>query len=144
MKSKTNQKQSNKKIKGSKRKTFGTRLSLWGGILAIVSAIAYFVVYKGTAGNQIDRVFSEVNCGLMLGGGILALLMELFRFKFGRILPVACYSVAVASHYVESAYPLADALTGVNFLGGNLTLAIVFAVLFTLSTLMAIVASFTD
>ncbi len=127
-----------------KDRKLGFYLSFGAGALAVISAIVYLIVYMATAGNQIDRVFSYLNFTLMLVGGLGAIALEYFGFKFGRILPVCCYSVAVASHYVESAYPLADALTGVNFLGGNLSLAIVFAVLFTVSAVASIAASFTE
>ncbi len=127
-----------------KDKSFGFYLSFGAGALAVFSAIAYVIVYTATAGSQIDRVFSVWNFALMLAGGLLAVVLEYFNFKFGRLIPVACYSVAVASHYVESAYPLADALTGVNFLGGNLTLALIFAGLFTVSAIAGVIASFTD
>ncbi len=127
-----------------KDRKLGFYLSFGGGALAVISALIYIIVYMATAGNQVDRVFSYWNFALMLVGGLGAIVLEYFNFKFGRILPVCCYSIAVASHYAESAYPLADALTGVNFLGGNLPLAIAFAVLFTISALSAIVANFTD
>lgn len=127
----------------SNRKT-GFYLAFSAGALAVLSSIIYLIVYLAIKGQEMDRVFSVLNLLLMFIGGAGAIVLEYFRFKFGRILPVICYSVALSSHLVESAYPLADALTGVNFLGGNLSVAIVFVVLFALSTVAAVVASFKE
>lgn len=131
------------------KKYFGDRkigfyLAFGAGVLAILSSIVYVIVYTATKGQEMDRVFSVANLLLMLAGGIGALVLEYFRFKFGRILPVICYSVAFAGHLVETAYPLADKLTGVNFLGGNLTVAVVFAALFAISAIAAVVAAFKE
>ena len=134
----------NKIGKEKVKKTAGARLSKFAGFVAILSALGYIAVYQLGAKGTVDRVFQMENFLLMLVGGLLGLTIGASKVKFGRILPVACYSVAVASHYVESAYPLADALTGVNFLGGNLTLAIVFAVAFTVTALLSILASFKE
>lgn len=122
----------------------GFYLAFGAGVLAILSSIIYLIVYMATKGQEIDRVFSVLNMLLMLIGGIGAVVLEYFRFKFGRILPVICYSVALSRHIVEAAYPLADALTGVKFLGGSLPLAIVFSVLFAISAIAAVVASFKE
>ena len=134
----------NKVCKEKVKKTAGARLSKFAGLVAILSALGYLVVYQLGAKGTVDRVFQMENFLLMLVGGFLGLTIGASKLKFGRILPVVCYSVAVASHYVESAYPLADALTGVNVLGGNLTLAIVFAVAFTFTALLSIFASFKE
>ena len=122
----------------------GFYLAFSAGALAVLSSIVYLIVYLAIKGQEMDRVFSVLNLLLVFIGGVGAIVLEHFRFKFGRILPVICYSIALSSHIVESAYPLADALTGVAFLGGNLTVAIVFIVLFALSAVAAVVASFKE
>ncbi|MCI9518860.1 MAG: hypothetical protein HFK08_06355 [Clostridia bacterium] len=127
-----------------KDRKVGFYLSFGAGAFAVIAAIVYLSVYMATKGQEIDRVFSVLNLVLMLVGGLGAIVLEHFRFKFGRLLPVICYSVAFAGHLVEAAYPLADALTGVAFLGGNLMLAIVFTVLFAVSVLPAVVSNFLE
>ncbi len=122
----------------------GFYLAFGAGVLAILSSIVYVIVYTATKGQEMDRVFSVANLLLMLVGGIGAVVLEYFRFKFGRILPVIFYSVAFAEHLVETAYPLADKLTGVNFLGGNLTVAVIFAAVFAISAIAAVVAAFKE
>ena len=74
-----------------KDRKIGFYLSFGAGAFAVIAAIVYLSVYMATKGQEIDRVFSVMNLVLMLVGGLGAIVLEQFRFKFGRILPVACY-----------------------------------------------------
>ena len=89
-----------------------------------------------------DRVFSWLTFGLALGGAVITLAGETLRLPFTPILGGACFSVALANHLVETAYPLADVLTGVPFFGGNPTLAIAFSVVFGAAAVLNVIAAF--
>jgi len=120
----------------------GLYLSLAAAAVALVGAVAYVIIYMATAGAKVDRVFSWLTFGLMLGGAVVTVLGEWFDFPFTPILGGACFAVAFAKHLELTAYPLADVLTGVPFFGGNATLAIAFAVVFGVAALLNIVAAF--
>ncbi len=122
----------------------GFYLSFGAGLLAIVGAVAFVAVYMLTAGNSIDRVFNWVTCGFMLAGGAVGVVTETLRLRYGPLVTVACFGVAFANHLVESAYPLADVLTGVPFFGGNFTLALIFAIIFGVVTVCTVVAAFME
>ena len=54
----------------------------------------------------------------------------------------ACFSLALANHAVEFAYPLADVLTKVPFFGGNYPLALAFTIIFGVIVLASVTAAF--
>ena len=122
----------------------GFYLSFGAGALAVIGAIAFVAVYMITAGDSVDRVFNWMTFGFMLAGGLVGLLTEALRLRFGPLVTTACLSLAFAKHLVESAYPLADVLTGVPFFGGNFTLALIFAIIFGIATLCTVVAAFME
>lgn len=129
-----------------KRLTQDSKLGFWlsaaAAVIALVGAVAYAVIYMATAGETVDRVFSWLTLGLMLGGAVITLAGEALRLPFTPILGGACFSVALANHLVETAYPLADVLTGVPFFGGNPTLAIAFSVVFGLAAILNVAGAF--
>lgn len=128
------------------RKT-GFYLTLIAAGLAIVGAIVYLIMYQATADpvtGTVDRVFNWLNFALILAGGLIALGGEALRLRFVPILAGACYAIGLARHLVETAYPLADVLTKVPFFGGNPSLAITFAVIFSLAALVHVAASFME
>ncbi len=122
----------------------GLYLSLAAAAVALLGSIAYVIIYMATAGAEVDRVFSWLVFGLVLGGAVVTVLGEWFEFPFTPILGGACFAVAFAKHMEATAYPLADVLTGVPFFGGNATLAIAFAAVFGVAALLNIVAAFMD
>ena len=95
-----------------------------------------------TAAQTVDRVFSWLTFGLMLGGAVITFAGEALRLPFTPIVGGACFSVALANHLVETAYPLADVLTGVPFFGGNPVLAIAFSVVFGVATILNVIGAF--
>ena len=97
-----------------------------------------------TAGQTMDRVFSWLTLGMILVGAVVGVATEVLRFRFGPIIASVLFSVALANHLVESAYPLADVLTGVPFFGGNFTLALIFAILFGLVAVCQVVSAFME
>ena len=125
-----------------KGRSLGFWLTFGAAALAFVSSIAYLIAYLATPGDAIDRVFSPLTFVMMLAGSLAAMAFEYFGFRFGRLVPAAMYAVAVAYHFMQSMYPFADAVTGVAFLGGNLTLALLFGILFAVSAIANIVGCF--
>ena len=123
-----------------------TKLGFWlsaaAAVIALVGAAAYVIIYMSTASETVDRVFSWLTFGLALGGAVITLAGETLRLPFIPILGGACFSVALANHLVETAYPLADVLTGVPFFGGNPTLAIAFSVVFGVAAILNVAGAF--
>lgn len=122
----------------------GFYLSFGASALAVVGAVAFVAVYMITAGDSVDRVFNWMTFGFMLAGGLVGLATEALRLRFGPLVTVACFGLAFANHLVESAYPLADVLTGVPFFGGNFTLALIFAIIFGVVTISTVAAAFME
>ncbi len=119
----------------------GLYLSLAAAVIALAGAVAYVIIYMA-AGETVDRVFSWLTLGLMLGGAAVTLAGEVLKLPFTPILGGACFAVGLANHLVETAYPLADVLTGVPFFGGNPTLAIAFSVVFGLAAILNVAGAF--
>ena len=120
----------------------GFWLSASAAVIALAGAAAYVIIYMATAAETVDRVFSWLTFGLALGGAVITLAGETLRLPFTPILGGACFSVALANHLVETAYPLADVLTGVPFFGGNPTLAIAFSVVFGVAAILNVAGAF--
>ncbi len=121
----------------------GLYLSLAAALIALVGAAAYVAIYMATAAPDVDRVFSWLTFGLMAGGAVLTLAGEWLRLPFTPILGGACFAVALANHLAETAYPLADVLTGVPFFGGNPVLAVAFCVVFGTAAILNVAGAFT-
>jgi hypothetical protein len=117
-------------------------LSVAAAAIALVGTVAYIAIYMVTAAETVDRVFSWLTFGLMLGGAAVTLVGEMLHLPFTPILGGACFAVALANHLVETAYPLADVLTGVPFFGGNPTLAIAFSVVFGAAAILNVIGAF--
>lgn len=125
-----------------KNKTIGFYIAFFSGVAAVAASIAYLVIYMATAAETVDRVFSWFTFGFMLAGGLIATAGELTRMKWIPLASCACFSLALANHAVEFAYPLADVLTKVPFFGGNYPLALTFTVIFGVIALASITAAF--
>lgn len=125
-----------------KNKTIGFYIAFFSGAAAVVASIAYLAIYMATAAETVDRVFSWFTFGFMLAGGLIATAGELTRMKWIPLASCACFSLALANHAVEFAYPLADVLTKVPFFGGNYPLALAFTIIFGVIALASITAAF--
>lgn len=125
-----------------KNKTIGFYIAFFSGAAAVVASIAYLAIYMATAAETVDRVFSWFTFGFMLAGGLIATAGELTRMKWIPLASCACFSLALANHAVEFAYPLADVLTKVPFFGGNYPLALTFTIIFGVIALASITAAF--
>ena len=125
-----------------KNKTIGFYIAFFSGAAAVVASIAYLAIYMATAAETVDRVFSWFTFGFMLAGGLIATAGELTRMKWIPLASCACFSLALANHAVEFAYPLADVLTKVPFFGGNYPLALAFPIIFGVIVLASVTAAF--
>ncbi|MDD6966491.1 MAG: hypothetical protein SPE19_00085 [Candidatus Faecousia sp.] len=125
-----------------KNKTIGFYIAFFSGAAAVVASIAYLAIYMATAAETVDRVFSWFTFGFMLAGGLIATAGELTRMKWIPLASCACFSLALANHAVEFAYPLADVLTKVPFFGGNYPLALTFTIIFGVIALASVTAAF--
>lgn len=125
-----------------KNKTIGFYIAFFSGAAAVVASVAYLAIYMATAAETVDRVFSWFTFGFMLAGGLIATAGELTRMKWIPLASCACFSLALANHAVEFAYPLADVLTKVPFFGGNYPLALTFTIIFGVIVLASITAAF--
>lgn len=125
-----------------KNKTIGFYIAFFSGAAAVVASIAYLAIYMATAAETVDRVFSWFTFGFMLAGGLIATAGELTKMKWIPLASCACFSLALANHAVEFAYPLADVLTKVPFFGGNYPLALTFTIIFGVIALASITAAF--
>ena len=90
------------------------------------------------------RLTQDAKLGFWLSAiaAVVALAGEVLKLPFTPILGGACFAVGFANHLVETAYPLADVLTGVPFFGGNPTLAIAFSVVFGLAAILNVAGAF--
>lgn len=122
----------------------GFYLSFGASAWAVLSAVAFVAVYMLTAGDSVDRVFNWMTFGFILAGGLAGIVTEVMGLRFGPLVSAACFGVGFANHLVESAYPLADVLTGVPFFGGNFTLALIFAIFFGIATIVTVAAAFME
>ena len=73
----------------------GLYLSLAAGAIALVGAVAYVIIYMAAAGETVDRVFSWLTLGLMLGGAAVTLAGEALKLPFTPILGGACFAVGL-------------------------------------------------
>lgn len=119
-------------------------LAFGGGVIAVISSVVYMIAYQATAKPDIDRVYKIIVFALMLAGGVIAIAAEGVNFRFARIIPVILYSIGAAYHFTETAYPMADVITGVPFFGGSFSLALVFAILFIIPCVISVVCCFMD
>ena len=122
----------------------GFYLSFGAAAVAAVGAIAFVAVYMLTAGDSVDRVFNWLTFGCVFAAGVIGIVAEVMSLRFGPLLTASVLGIGFANHLVESAYPLADVLTGVPFFGGNFTLALVFAIIFGVAAIVTVAAAFME
>lgn len=125
-----------------KNKTLGFYLAFFASAAAVISSFVYLAIYMATATEEVDRVFSWLTFGFVLGGGLVGIASGFTGWKWLPLASCACFSVALANHAVEFAYPLADVLTKVPFFGGNYPLALAFTVVFGVIAVLAAAAAF--
>lgn len=126
-------------VKRFKGRGIGFYIGLASAVLMLVFSIVYIAV------DSSDRTFSILTFALALVGAVIWIAYTLLDFKFLDFLPIlscACYGVAFAQHLRLGLETLSDVWNGVNFVGGNPTMAITFIVLFGIGMITALVAAF--
>ena len=72
--------------------------------------------------------------------------MQLFTvftdLKFARLLPVVLYALGLGMYFYLAMFPIADAVTGVQFFGGNVGNTVLFLVLIAVGTVAEVASCF--
>lgn len=117
--------------------TKGRIILLAAAALALVGSILYLVFDKG------DRTFTWLGFGLALGGVALTALPLFFDPAVLPILPAAAYAAAFGIVLRAALPSLSDVWNGVNFIGGNAVLGMVFSGVYLTAAILACIACFT-
>lgn len=119
-----------------KNRTVGFYIGLTAAVIALVGAILYIAI------DASDRTFSLIAFILMLVGVAAELLVVFTDLPFMPVVSAGLY-IAGFSLTLNAALPsVSDVWNGVNFIGGNATLGIIFSVTFLVCALAGIVSCF--
>ena len=119
-----------------KNRTIGFYIGLAAAVIALIGAILYI------ATDVSDRTFSAAGFALMIAGALVELLVVFSNFRF---VPLICAGLYIAGFAltVNAALPsISDVWNGVNFIGGNATLGIIFSVTFFVAAVAGIISCF--
>lgn len=119
-----------------KDRTIGFYIGLGAAAIAFVSSIIFII----TAFN--DRTFSVITFVFLLLAVVSESIVIFTDFKFASAVPVVFYAVALGMHFRNAMFPIADQIAGVPFLGGNIVIAISFAIIFSVVAVSAVVSCF--
>ena len=122
-----------------KNRSKGFYLGLFAAVVFLISDLAFFIFVGNT-----DRTYHNITFIFILLGVLSELFVILTDLKVAALIPVVFYSIALGKHFYQAAFPLADYFTGVNFFGGNVTIAIVYSIIFLLCTVAAVISCFMD
>ena len=119
-----------------KNRTIGFYLSFASAVLSLVIAVVYAIAAGA------DRIFNLTGMILIVVGALSWLLVLFTDFKFAPMVPTIIIAIGGSISFIDCLYPMLDVLNGINFFGGNLTIAmfVTFGLLVTI--LMGCVASF--
>lgn len=121
-----------------KNKATGFYVALAASGVALVADVL-FIALDGS-----DRTFSLAAFILMLVGA-LAIALPLFtRVKFAPLVQAALFIVGFALELNATLPSVSDLWNGVNFIGGNATLGIIFTAVFLLCTVASVVSCFME
>lgn len=119
-----------------KKRTVGFYFTLGAAIIALVGAILYVIC------DASDISYSSLGFTMMLVGAITVLFTVFTDFSFAPVIPSIFYSAGFALTLDGALPSLSDVWNGVNFIGGNGILATIFAGVFLIADLFAIVGCF--
>lgn len=119
-----------------KNRTIGFYIALAASVVALVADIL-FIALDGT-----NRTFSSVAFVFMLAGSVSVLLMLFTDLAFAPVLQAGLFIAGFALELNATLPSVSDVWNGVNFIGGNATLGIIFTAVFFLCAVAAIVACF--
>lgn len=119
-----------------RNRTIGFYIGLAAALIALIGAIL-FVAIDGS-----DRTFTAAGFALMLVGALAEVVVIFADLKFVPFVSTALYIGGFALTINAALPSISDVWNGVNFIGGNATLGIIFSVTFFISALAGIVACF--
>lgn len=117
--------------------TKGRIILLAAAALALVGSVLYLILDNG------DRTFSWLGFGLALGGVALTALPLFLDPAVLPILPAAAYAAAFGIVLRAALPSLSDVWNGVNFIGGNAALGMIFSGVYLAAAILACIACFT-
>lgn len=121
----------------------GRGIGFYVGVAAAALMLIFDIIY--IAADFGDRTFSVLAFVLILLGVAVEAAYVLLDIKLFDFLPfVSCALFGVAFGHISmlGLETLSDVWNGVNFIGGNPSMAITFIVLFAIGTVCAVVAAF--
>lgn len=126
-----------------KKRFVGRSVGAYIGFAAAILMLVFDIVYVAADGK--DRTFSITSFVTALIGSaayIAYFLLDMRLLDFVPIAVCALFGVALGSHLMSGLETLSDTWNGVNFVGGNATMAVAFIVMFGIGTVAAVVAAF--
>jgi len=116
-------------------------IGFWCGenaaLLMLISDVAFAVLDHG------DRTFSWFTFGMILAGVVFRFLVLVSDFSVFPLLSAVCFGTGLAWHLYLGLPTASDVVNGVNFVGGNFMMFLIFGIIFLVGTVMAIIACFT-
>lgn len=121
-----------------KDRTIGYYLNFAAAALAIVSAILLVAIDSG------DKTCSMAAFAMMLVGGLSFAAVMFINIDILPVVPGIFYVLGFALELWATLPPLSDVWNGVNFIGGNAYVGLVFTILFAVSAILSIVSNFME
>lgn len=115
-------------------------IGFWLGAVVALGMLIANIVYLIVDGS--DKTFSFVTFGAILVGVAVEILHAFTSFGVLRIVTAAAYGIGLSYHLLVGLPSISDKINGVNFIGGNASMAIIFSIVFAVGTIGAVVASF--
>ncbi len=78
----------------------------------------------------------------LFAGAVCQLFTVFTDLKFARLLPVVLYALGLGMYFYLAMFPIADAVTGVQFFGGNVGNTVLFLVLIAVGTVAEVASCF--
>lgn len=116
-------------------------LAYWVALGASAVMLIADIFYLALDGDD-TVTFSMFNFGMILAGALCFVIPTVFDFPSASVLTVGLASFGAASLLAMSLESLSDIWNGVNFVGGNAVMAVVFAGIFLVCILTVAVTCF--
>ena len=119
-----------------KKYSSGYKIRLFVSVFLIIADIVFLIT------DWQDRTFSFVTFSTIIVGSLLIVSESVKNFFYTIIVGVLFLSIGVATHLYIGLPTLSDVVNGVNFIGGNPIMVIIFGSIFLLGTIVVIITSF--
>ncbi len=126
-----------------KKRFVGRGIGFYIGFAAAVLMLVFDIVY--IAADHGDRTCSILSFVMILLGSAVYIAYALLDIEFLDFLPIvtcALFGVAFGHHLTVGLETLSDVWNGVNFVGGNATMATAFIIMFGIGAVAALVSAF--